>query len=47
MYATSSTNDSSSLVEAYFVAFFQNPPLWGDFSTIFCSDNIIDYQIIG
>jgi len=27
MYATSSTNNSSLLAEAYFVAFFQNIPL--------------------
>ena len=39
MYATSSTNDSSSLAEAYFVAVFQNKPFLIDFSLIFCSVN--------
>ena len=39
IYATSSTNDSSSLTEAYFVALFQNIPFLVDFSIIVCSVN--------
>ena len=39
MYATSSTNDSSSLAEAYFVASCQNTPLLVDFSIILCFVN--------
>ena len=45
MYATSSTNDSSSLVEAYFVALFQNTLLLVNFLTIVCSVNNINSQM--
>ena len=46
MYATSSTNNSSLLAEAYFVALFQNTPLLVDFLTIFCSVNTVNLQMI-
>ena len=42
MYATSSTNDSSSPVEVYFVTLCQNTPLLVDFSTIVCCFNIFN-----
>jgi hypothetical protein len=42
MYATSSTNDSSSLAEVYFVALCQNIPLLVDFSTIVCCFNMFN-----
>ena len=46
MYATSSTNDSSSLVEAYFVALCQNTPVLEDFSIILCSVNNMTHKMI-
>ena len=46
MYATSSTNDSSSLADAYFVALCQNTPVLEDFSIILCSVNNMTHRMI-
>ena len=42
MYATSSTNDSSLLVDVYLVASFQKLDFWCDFSGKTCSLNDFD-----
>jgi len=46
MYATSSTNDSSQLTDAYFVASFQNVGFGDDFSVKICSLNDLYAKII-
>jgi hypothetical protein len=46
MYATSSTKDSSSLVEAYLVASFQKLVFWRVFSGKVCSLNDFDCKWI-
>ncbi len=46
MYATSSTNDSSLLTDAYFVASFQNVGFGNDFSLKICSLNNLFAKII-
>lgn len=46
MYATSSTNDSSLLTDAYFVASFQNVGFGNDFSLKICSLNDLFVKII-
>ena len=46
MYATSSTNDSSLITDAYFVASFQNVGFGNDFSVKICSLNDLFAKII-
>ena len=46
MYATSSTNDSSLLTEAYFVALFQKDGSRDVFSTKIGSLNAYDFHLI-